>query len=120
MLVTLKGLWVNLMGWENEASFPTKSRITSINTELRATAKETTCWTPKNRSEFRLNTYNIPLKRILYDSVSNNEVLKYRMSKEISFNKLVKTENEKLVLLTRQATPCWPIVANSCRQLLDS
>ena len=30
MLVTFKGLWVNLMGWESEASFPTKSRITSI------------------------------------------------------------------------------------------
>ena len=30
MLVTLKGLWVNFMSWENEASFPNKSHITSM------------------------------------------------------------------------------------------
>ena len=30
MLVTLKGLWVNLMGWESDASFPNKSHITSM------------------------------------------------------------------------------------------
>ena len=87
--------------------------------KYRTTAKETTCWTPKNRSEFRLNTHNIPLKRILNDSVSNNEVLKNRMIKEMSVNKLLKTENEKLVLLTPQATPCLSIVADSCRQFAD-
>ena len=112
-----QGSMVNLMGWESEASFPNKSHITSM--KYRTTAKETTCWTPKNRSEFRLNTHNIPLKRILNDSVSNNEVLKNRMIKEMSVNKLLKTENEKLVLLTRKATPCLSIVADNCRQFAD-